>query len=176
VPRSGFGATSKTRQHETAAHHRSHRAAASYSSIAGRFVRVYRSLRRDDSHTSCGPPPAQRQCHTGHRLTRKLLHRESITESKKLTFSHSNHRKPCTLVQNINNPPFCSPRLVPWPGLSTPAAECTAAAARLALYPAPPPSLVRSTPRFLAECCKRQLDRGSFVLLYFGLFTFADLY
>jgi len=29
-----------------------------------------------------------------------------------------------------------------------------------------------SPPRFLAECCKRQLNEGSFVLLYFRLFTF----
>jgi len=29
---------------------------------------------------------------------------------------------------------------------------------------------------FLAECCKRQLNQGSFVLLYFRLFTFSDLY
>ena len=29
-----------------------------------------------------------------------------------------------------------------------------------------------SPPRFLAECCKRQLNHGSFVLLYFRLFTF----
>jgi len=28
----------------------------------------------------------------------------------------------------------------------------------------------------LAECCKRQLNPGSFVLLYFRLFTFSDLY
>ena len=33
-----------------------------------------------------------------------------------------------------------------------------------------------SPPRFLAECCKRQLNQGSFVLLYFKLFTFSDLY
>ena len=33
-----------------------------------------------------------------------------------------------------------------------------------------------STPRFLAECCKRQLNQGSFVLLYFRLSTFSDLY
>ena len=33
-----------------------------------------------------------------------------------------------------------------------------------------------SLPRFLAECCKRQLNQGSFVLLYFRLFTFSDLY
>jgi len=33
-----------------------------------------------------------------------------------------------------------------------------------------------STYRFLAECCKRQLNQGSFVLLYFRLFTFSDLY
>ena len=33
-----------------------------------------------------------------------------------------------------------------------------------------------SPPRFLAECCKRQLNQGSFVLLYFRLFTFSDLY
>jgi len=26
--------------------------------------------------------------------------------------------------------------------------------------------------RFLAECCKRQLNQGSFVLLYSRLFTF----
>ena len=32
-----------------------------------------------------------------------------------------------------------------------------------------------SPPRFLAECCKRQLNQGSF-LLYFRLFTFSDLY
>jgi len=31
-------------------------------------------------------------------------------------------------------------------------------------------------PRFLAECYKRQLKQGSFVLLYFRLFTFSDLY
>ena len=31
-------------------------------------------------------------------------------------------------------------------------------------------------PRFLAECCKRQLNQGSFVLLYFRLFTFSDLF
>ena len=29
-----------------------------------------------------------------------------------------------------------------------------------------------SPPRFLAECCKRQLNQGSFVLLYFRLSTF----
>ena len=33
-----------------------------------------------------------------------------------------------------------------------------------------------SPPRFLAECCKRQLNQGSFVLLYFRLFTFSDSY
>jgi len=33
-----------------------------------------------------------------------------------------------------------------------------------------------SPPRFLAECCKRQLNQGSFVLLYFRLFTFFYLY
>ena len=33
-----------------------------------------------------------------------------------------------------------------------------------------------SPPRFLAECCKRQLNQGSFVLLYFRLLTFSDLY
>ena len=33
-----------------------------------------------------------------------------------------------------------------------------------------------SPPRFLAECCKRQLNQGSFVLLYFRLFTFSNLY
>ena len=33
-----------------------------------------------------------------------------------------------------------------------------------------------SPARFLAECCKRQLNHGSFVLLYFRLFTFSDLY
>ena len=30
-----------------------------------------------------------------------------------------------------------------------------------------------SPPHFLAECCKRQLNQGSFVLLYFRLSTFA---
>jgi len=30
--------------------------------------------------------------------------------------------------------------------------------------------------RFLAECCKRQLNQVSFVLLYFRLSTFSDLY
>jgi len=29
-----------------------------------------------------------------------------------------------------------------------------------------------SPPRFLAECCKRQLNRGSFVLLYLGCLLF----
>jgi len=33
-----------------------------------------------------------------------------------------------------------------------------------------------SPPRFLAECCMRQLNQGIFVLLYFRLFTFSDLY
>ena len=33
-----------------------------------------------------------------------------------------------------------------------------------------------SPPRFLAECCKRQLNQGSFVLLYFRLYTVSDLY
>jgi len=33
-----------------------------------------------------------------------------------------------------------------------------------------------SPPRFLTECCKRQLNQGSFVLMYFRLFTFSDLY
>ena len=33
-----------------------------------------------------------------------------------------------------------------------------------------------SPPRFLAECYKRQLNKGSFVLLYFRLSTFSDLY
>ena len=33
-----------------------------------------------------------------------------------------------------------------------------------------------SPPRFLAECCKRQLNQGSFVLLYFRLFTSSELY
>ena len=31
-----------------------------------------------------------------------------------------------------------------------------------------------SPPRFLAECCKRQLNQDSFVLLYFRLSTFSD--
>ena len=31
-------------------------------------------------------------------------------------------------------------------------------------------------PRFLAVCCKRQLNQGSFVLLYFRLSPFSDLY
>jgi len=34
----------------------------------------------------------------------------------------------------------------------------------------------KSPPRFLAECCKRQLNQGSVVLLYFRLSTFSDLY
>ena len=33
-----------------------------------------------------------------------------------------------------------------------------------------------SPPRFLAECCKRQLNQVSLVLLYFRLSTFSDLY
>jgi len=33
-----------------------------------------------------------------------------------------------------------------------------------------------SPPRFLAECFKRQLNQDSFVLLYFRLSTFSDLY
>jgi len=33
-----------------------------------------------------------------------------------------------------------------------------------------------SPSRFLAECCKRQLNQGSFVLLCFRLFTFSDLF
>ena len=33
-----------------------------------------------------------------------------------------------------------------------------------------------SQPRFLAEWCKRQLNQGSFVVLYFRLSTFSDLY
>ena len=33
-----------------------------------------------------------------------------------------------------------------------------------------------SPPRFLAECCKKQLNLGSFVMLYFRLCTFSDLY
>jgi len=33
-----------------------------------------------------------------------------------------------------------------------------------------------SPPRFLAGCCNRQLNQGSFVLLYFRLSTFSDLY
>ena len=33
-----------------------------------------------------------------------------------------------------------------------------------------------SPPRFLAECCKRQLNQVSCVLLYFRLSTFSDLY
>jgi len=33
-----------------------------------------------------------------------------------------------------------------------------------------------SPPRFLAECCKRQLNQASFVSLYFRLSTFSDLY
>ena len=33
-----------------------------------------------------------------------------------------------------------------------------------------------SPPCFLAECCKRQLNQGSLVLLYYSLFTFSDLY
>jgi len=33
-----------------------------------------------------------------------------------------------------------------------------------------------SPPRFLAECCNRQLNQGSFVLLYFTLFTFSGVY
>jgi len=32
-----------------------------------------------------------------------------------------------------------------------------------------------SPPRLLAECCSRQLNRGSFVSLYFRLFTLSDL-
>jgi len=33
-----------------------------------------------------------------------------------------------------------------------------------------------SPPHFLAKCCKRQLNQGSFVLLYFWSSTFSDLY
>jgi len=33
-----------------------------------------------------------------------------------------------------------------------------------------------SPPCFLAKCCKRQLNQSSFVLQYFRLFTFSDLY
>ena len=34
-----------------------------------------------------------------------------------------------------------------------------------------------SPPRYLAECCKRQLNQGDFILLYFRLFTFfSDLH
>jgi len=33
-----------------------------------------------------------------------------------------------------------------------------------------------SPPRFLAECRKRRLNQGSFVLLFFRLFTLSDLY
>ena len=33
-----------------------------------------------------------------------------------------------------------------------------------------------SPPRFLAECCKRQLNQVNFVLLYFRLSAFSDLY
>ena len=33
-----------------------------------------------------------------------------------------------------------------------------------------------SPPRFLAECCKRQLNQASLVLLYFRLSAFSDLY
>jgi len=33
-----------------------------------------------------------------------------------------------------------------------------------------------SPARFLAECCKRQLNQVNFVLLYFRLSTFSDLY
>ena len=33
-----------------------------------------------------------------------------------------------------------------------------------------------SLARFLAECCKRQLNQVSFVVLYFRLSTFSDLY
>jgi len=33
-----------------------------------------------------------------------------------------------------------------------------------------------SPPRFLAECCKRQLNQVTFVLLYFRLSAFSDLY
>jgi len=32
-----------------------------------------------------------------------------------------------------------------------------------------------SPPGFLADCCKRRLDRGTFVLLCFALFTFSGL-
>ena len=32
-----------------------------------------------------------------------------------------------------------------------------------------------SPPRFLAECCKRRLNQGSFVLLYFVSFAFYEL-
>jgi len=33
-----------------------------------------------------------------------------------------------------------------------------------------------SPPRFLAECRKRRLNQGCFVLLFFRLFTLSDLY
>ena len=33
-----------------------------------------------------------------------------------------------------------------------------------------------SPPRFLAECCKRRLNQGSFVVLYFNLSGLSDLY
>jgi len=33
-----------------------------------------------------------------------------------------------------------------------------------------------SPPRFLAECCKKRLNQGSFALLYFRLSTLFDLY
>ena len=48
---------------------------------------------------------------------------------------------------------------------------------KLSLYPVWARGRCRiSPPRFLAECCKRQLNQGSFVLLYFRLSTFSDLY
>jgi len=37
-------------------------------------------------------------------------------------------------------------------------------------------ALGRCPPRFLAECCKRQLNQVSLVLLYFRLSAFSDLY
>ena len=66
-----------------------------------------------------------------------------------------------------------SSRASSWPGLTTPGEPWRHYDTR--------PVWARercriSPPRFLAECCKKQLNQGSFVLPYFTLFTCSDLY
>jgi len=74
------------------------------------------------------------------------------------------------------------PSVEPLLGVNTKKGACKEITAYRSVLPFPHSSPVWaqgrckiSPSRFLAECCKKQLNLGSFILLYFRLSTFSDL-